>query len=202
MEISTKEIWEKLKKGSIIIYTTDTVYGVGGIIEEETLVKIYKAKSRSFSSPLIALVNSLEKVKEIAFIEEKNHEKVEKLIKAFWPGGLTIILKKKDIVPSIMVSNGETVGVRMPNHKKALEIIESAGGILATTSANISGESTPSSFEELSEEFKKKVDIIVDGGKCPIGTASTIIDMTSENVKILREGSISKLEIENVIGKI
>ncbi|NME35409.1 MULTISPECIES: L-threonylcarbamoyladenylate synthase [Fusobacterium] len=202
MEISTKEIGEKLKKGSIIIYPTDTVYGVGGIIEEETLVKIYKAKSRSFSSPLIALVNSLEKVKEIAFIEEKNHEKVEKLIKAFWPGGLTIILKKKDIVPSIMVSNGETVGVRMPNHKKALEIIESAGGILATTSANISGESTPSSFEELSEEFKKKVDIIVDGGKCPIGTASTIIDMTSENVKILREGSISKLEIENVIGKI
>ncbi|MCI6151863.1 L-threonylcarbamoyladenylate synthase [Fusobacterium perfoetens] len=202
MEISIKEIGEKLKKGNIIIYPTDTVYGVGGIIEEETLIKIYKAKSRSFSSPLIALVNSLEKVKEIAFIENKNQEKMEKLIKAFWPGGLTIILKKKEVVPSIMVSNGETVGVRMPNHKKALEIIESAGGILATTSANISGENTPSSFEELSEEFKKRVDIIVNGGKCPIGTASTIIDMSSENVKILREGSISKLEIENVIGKI
>lgn len=202
MEISIKEIGEKLKKGNIIIYPTDTVYGVGGIIEEETLIKIYKAKSRSFSSPLIALVNSLEKVKEIAFIENKNQEKIEKLIKAFWPGGLTIILKKKEVVPSIMVSNGETVGVRMPNHKKALEIIESAGGILATTSANISGENTPSSFEELSEEFKKRVDIIVNGGKCPIGTASTIIDMSSENVKILREGSISKLEIENVIGKI
>lgn len=202
MEISIKEIGEKLKKGNIIIYPTDTVYGVGGIIEEETLIKIYKAKSRSFSSPLIALVNSLEKVKEIAFIENKNQEKIEKLIKAFWPGGLTIILKKKEVVPSIMVSNGETVGVRMPNHKKALEIIESAGGILATTSANISGENTPSSFEELSEEFKKRVDIIVNGGKCPIGTASTIIDISSENVKILREGSISKLEIENVIGKI
>lgn len=202
MEISIKEIGEKLKKGKIIIYPTDTVYGVGGIIEEKTLIKIYKAKSRSFSSPLIALVNSLEKVKEIACIEEKNQKKVEKLIKAFWPGGLTIILKKKNIVPPIMVSHGETIGVRMPNHKKALEIIESAGGILATTSANISGESTPSSFEELSDEFKAKVDIIVDGGKCPIGTASTIIDMSNENIKILREGSISKLEIENVIGKI
>lgn len=200
--LNYKEIGKKLKNGELIIYPTDTVYGVGGIMnKKETLERIYIAKTRSFSSPLIALVSSLEKVEEIACIDY-NRFKIFKLIEKFWPGGLTIILRKKEIVPGIMVSNGKTIGVRMPNHEIALRIIESAGGILPTTSANISGEKTPSSYEELSEEFKKKVDIIIDGGESPIGEASTIIDMSGENIKILREGSISKEEIEKIIGKI
>lgn len=197
-----KEIGEKLKNGELIIYPTDTVYGVGGIMnKKETLERIYIAKTRSFSSPLIALVSSLEKIEEIADVDY-NKIKIFKLIEKFWPGGLTIILKKKEIVPGIMVSNGQTIGVRMPNHEIALRIIESAGGILPTTSANISGEKTPISYKELSEEFKKKVDIVIDGGKSPIGKASTIIDMSEKNIKILREGSISKEEIEKIIGKI
>lgn len=202
MEMSLEKIGIRLKKGELIIYPTDTVYGVGGVLKEDTLKKIYETKTRSFSSPLIALVNSLDKVDEIAIISDEHREKINKLIKRFWPGGLTIILKKRENVPAIMVSNGETVGVRMPNHKLALDIIESAGGILATTSANISGEATPSSFVEISPIFKERVDIVIDGGKCPIGTASTIIDMSKSKISILREGSISKEEIENIIGKI
>ena len=202
MEMALEKIGIRLKKGELIIYPTDTVYGVGGVLKEDTLKKIYEAKTRSFSSPLIALVNSLDKVDEIAIISDEHREKINKLIKRFWPGGLTIILKKRENVPAIMVSNGETVGVRMPNHKLALDIIESAGGILATTSANISGEATPSSFVEISPIFKERVDIVIDGGKCPIGTASTIIDMSKSKISILREGSISKEEIENIIGKI
>ena len=202
MEMSLEKIGIRLKKGELIIYPTDTVYGVGGVLKEDTLKKIYEAKTRSFSSPLIALVNSLDKVDEIAIISDEHREKINKLIKRFWPGGLTIILKKRENVLAIMVSNGETVGVRMPNHKLALDIIESAGGILATTSANISGEATPSSFVEISPIFKERVDIVIDGGKCPIGTASTIIDMSKSKISILREGSISKEEIENIIGKI
>lgn len=202
MEMSLEKIGIRLKKGELIIYPTDTVYGVGGVLKEDTLKKIYEAKTRSFSSPLIALVNSLDKVDEIAIISDEHREKINKLIKRFWPGGLTMILKKRENVPAIMVSNGETVGVRMPNHKLALDIIESAGGILATTSANISGEATPSSFVEISPIFKERVDIVIDGGKCPIGTASTIIDMSKSKISILREGSISKEEIENIIGKI
>lgn len=202
MEMSLEKIGTRLKKGELIIYPTDTVYGVGGVLKEDTLKKIYEAKTRSFSSPLIALVNSLDRVDEIAIISGEHREKINKLIERFWPGGLTIILKKRENVPAIMVSNGETVGVRMPNHKLALDIIESAGGILATTSANISGEATPSSFVEISPVFKERVDIVIDGGKCPIGTASTIIDMSKSKISILREGSISKEEIENIIGKI
>ena len=194
------EIGRLLKDGNLIIYPTDTVYGVGGIIEsDEAITKVYKAKERSFKSPLIVLVSDVSKIEEIAYIEEKNREKIEKLIKKFWPGGLTIILNKKENVPDIMVSGGKTVGVRMPD--PALKIIEAAGGLLPTTSANISGEATPKSYEELSEAFKERVEILVDGGKCPIGNASTIIDM-SDKPKILRTGAISIEEIEKIIGKL
>lgn len=202
-KLNYEEIGADLKKGKIIIYPTDTVYGVGGIITNENTIKnIYKAKDRSFSSPLIALVSSVDKIEDIAVINEANREKIMKLIKEFWPGGLTIILESREIVPPIMISNGKTIGVRMPDHETALKIIESAGGILPTTSANISGETTPCSYEELDEKFKCRVDIIVDGGKCPIGTASTIIDMSNENIRILREGAISQSQIEKLIGKI
>lgn len=202
-KLNYEKIGTELKNGKLIIYPTDTVYGVGGVItNEETIKNIYKAKDRSFSSPLIALVSSADKIEDIAFINEKNRKKIEILIKEFWPGGLTIILESKSIVPPIMISNGKTIGVRMPDHEIALKIIESAGGILPTTSANISGEKTPRSFEELDEEFKNRIDIIVDGGVCPIGTASTIIDMSNENIKILREGAISQKQIEMAIGKI
>ncbi|WP_373080418.1 L-threonylcarbamoyladenylate synthase [Fusobacterium varium] len=196
------KIGEFLKDGNLIIYPTDTVYGVGGIIDsDEAITKIYKAKERSFKSPLIVLVSDVAKIEEIAYIEEKNREKIEKLIKEFWPGGLTIILNKKNNVPDIMVSGGKTVGVRMPDLDTALKIIEAAGGLLPTTSANISGEATPRSYNELSEAFKERVEILVDGGKCPVGTASTIIDM-SDKPKILRVGAISVEDIEKIIGKL
>ena len=181
LNIDYEEIERYLKAGKLIIYPTDTVYGVGGIIEsEETIENIYKAKERNFKSPLIVLVSDMEKIEKIAYINEKNREKIEKLIKRFWPGGLTIILKRKDNVPDIMVSGGATVGVRMPEHEIALNIISRAGGMLPTTSANISGEATPKSYAELSEEFKSRVDIIVDGEESQKVSASTIIDMSDE----------------------
>lgn len=195
-------IKEKVKAGSIVIYPTDTVYGVGAdIFSLAGIERIYAAKERNFTSPLIALISDRKYVEEIAYIDEENRDKVQALMENFWPGGLTIILRKKDVVPGIMVSNGETVGVRIPNHKISMEIIESVGGIMPTTSANISGEKTPRSFEELSQVFKERVDILVDGGASPLGTESTIIDMSKNTPKILREGSISKNEIEKVIGK-
>ena len=202
LDIDYKRIGELLKEGNLIIYPTDTVYGVGGVIDsDEAITKIYKAKERSFKSPLIVLVSDISKIEEIAYIEEKNREKIEKLIQEFWPGGLTIILNKKDNVPDIMVSGGKTVGVRMPDHEIALKIIESAGGLLPTTSANISGENTPRCYDELSEIFKERVEILVDGGKSPIGNASTIINMSGEP-EVLRIGAVSVESIEKIIGKI
>lgn len=201
--IDLKKIKEKLDCGNIIVYPTDTVYGVGASIDSiEGINKIYHTKERSFTSPLIALVSKIEYIDKIAIIEKEKKEVIEKLAKEYWPGALTIILKKKESVPSIMVSNGETVGVRIPNLKISQEIIQAAGGILPTTSANFSGEKTPKSFEEVNEKFKSKVDILVDGGKSPLGVESTIIDLTKDIPVILREGVIKKESIEKVIGKI
>lgn len=197
------QIKRKLLEGALLIYPTDTVYGLGAVIDrEESLKKIYEAKSRAFSSPLIALVSSVDKIEKIAHIDEKNEKIVKELAKNFWPGALTIILKKKDIVPGIMVSNGDTVGIRIPDLKISLDIIEMAGGILATTSANISGEPSPRSYAELTDEIKSRVDIVIDGGECKIGEVSTIIDLTKSIPKILRKGAISIEEIKKIIGEV
>lgn len=201
--IDLEVIKNKLNNDGIIIYPTDTVYGVGASINSlKGLHRIYEAKERDFKSPLIALLSKTEYIEKIAIIDKEKKEIIEKLAKEFWPGALTIILNKKDSVPDIMVSGGETVGIRIPALKLAQDIIESVGGILPTTSANISGEKTPKSFEELSENFKERVDVIVDGGKSPLGIESTILDLTKTFPKIIREGAIKKETIEKVIGKI
>lgn len=201
--IDLEIIKNRLINDGVIIYPTDTVYGVGASIDSlKGLCKIYEIKERDFKSPLIALLSKVEYVEKIAIIDEKKKTIIEKLANRFWPGALTIILNKKETVPDIIVSGGKTIGVRIPDLKLAQEIIESVGGILPTTSANISGEKTPRSFEELSEEFKKRVDIVVDGGKSPLGMESTILDLTKTFPKILREGAIKKETIEEVIGKI
>lgn len=201
--INLEVIKNELNNDGIIIYPTDTVYGVGASIDSlKGLQKIYEAKERKFNSPLIALLSKVEYIEKIAIIDEGKKIIIDKLAREFWPGALTIILNKKENVPGIMVSNGETVGVRIPALKLAQDIIESVGGILPTTSANISGEKTPRSFEELSEKFKERVEVIVDGGKSPLGIESTILDLTKTLPKILREGAIKKETIEKVIGKI
>lgn len=197
-----QRIKKVLENGELIIYPTDTVYGIAGsIYNEESLKNIYLAKKRDFSSPLIVLISDLKKLDEIAIIPDENREKIDNLISNFWPGALTIILKKQEWIPNIMTNNKDTIGVRMPNLDTALQIIEEAGGVLPTTSANISGEKTPNSFLELSKEIKEKVTLVIDGGATPLKQESTIIDMTSIP-KILRTGAISIEEIEKIIGKI
>lgn len=194
---------QRIKSGELIIYPTDTVYGLGAIISnEESINNIYFAKSRSFNSPLIALLSSVDKVDEVAEVSVEDRELLNKLAKAFWPGALTVILRKKDYIPEIMVSGGNTIGVRIPNLDLAIKIIDLAGGVLATTSANISGELSPKSYEELSETIKSKVNLLIDGGKCKLGEVSTIIDLTKKVPKILRKGAITTEEIEKIIGKV
>ncbi|MGL4867214.1 MAG: L-threonylcarbamoyladenylate synthase, partial [Cetobacterium sp.] len=157
---------------------------------------------RAFSSPLIALLSKVEYLETISNVDKKTKQIVDKLANKFWPGALTIILNKKDNVPDIMVSSGQTIGIRIPALKLAQEIIESVGGILATTSANISGEKTPKSYEELDSNFKNRADIVIAGGKSMLGIESTILDLTTDTPLIIREGAIKKIEIEEIIGKL
>ncbi|MGL5902810.1 MAG: L-threonylcarbamoyladenylate synthase [Cetobacterium sp.] len=202
-KIDYENIKKILNEDGIIIYPTDTVYGVGAKIDSlKGLKKIYDAKERAFSSPLIALLSKVEYLETISNVDKKTKQIVDKLANKFWPGALTIILNKKDNVPDIMVSSGKTIGIRIPALKLAQEIIESVGGILATTSANISGEKTPKSYEELDSNFKNRADIVIAGGKSMLGIESTILDLTTDTPLIIREGAIKKIEIEEIIGKL
>ncbi|MGL5960414.1 MAG: L-threonylcarbamoyladenylate synthase [Cetobacterium sp.] len=202
-KIDYENIKKILSEDGIIIYPTDTVYGIGAKIDSlKGLKKIYDAKERAFSSPLIALLSKVEYLEKISIVNKKTKQIVDKLANEFWPGALTIILNKKDNIPDIMVSGGKTIGVRIPALKLSQDIIESVGGILATTSANISGERTPKSYDELDINFKIRADIIIDGGETPLGIESTILDLTRDTPVIIREGAIKKIDIEKIIGKL
>lgn len=200
--IDLKLIKEYLETGKIIIYPTDTVYGVGASIKSiDGIKKIYTSKNRDLKLPLIALISKKENINKVAYVNEKQKKIVEILIEKYWPGPLTIILNKKKCVPEIMVSNGKTVGVRLPDLKLTRDIIEGVGGVIPTTSANISGEKSSKKLEEISEKFKEKADIIVETLEISTGIESTVVDLTKNIPVIIREGAIKKEELIELFEK-
>ena len=187
-EGNLKTIKKVLDNDGIIIYPTDTVYGIGcNCYSEKGLKKLYSFKNRPLNKPINVLTNSYEKIKKVS----KNiSKKEEELIKKYLPGDMTIILEKDDKIPDLLTANLNTIGVRIPNNDISLKILEYYEYPLATTSVNLSGESPGIEVDDFYEEFKDKVDIIIDGGKSPIGTPSTIVKVENNNIKILREGNL------------
>lgn len=191
---------EILKNGGLVGIPTETVYGLGGnAFSAEAVTKIFAAKERPFFDPLIVHIADFESINNIAIIES---DKVRKLADAFWPGPLTMILKKRENIPLIVTSGLDTVAIRMPNHKVALEIIKNGGGAIAAPSANPFGYLSPTSAEHVEEQLGKRIDMIIDGGNCTIGVESTVIDMTAVIPTILRPGGLEKEKIESVIGEV
>ena len=195
-----KEIAEIIKKGGIGIVPTETVYGIGANgLDEKAVEKIYLAKGRKQDNPINLLVNNIEMVEKVA----KNISELEyKLMKTFFPGPFTIILNKKDIVPNIVTANQNTVGVRMPKNDIALKLIEYAGVPIAAPSANISGKPSGTDFKDIYNDFKDKVDFMIDGGESNIGIESTIVKVIDNIPHVLRPGSITAEEIEKISGKV
>lgn len=195
-----KEIAEIIKKGGIGIVPTETVYGIGANgLDEKAVEKIYLAKGRKQDNPINLLVNNIEMVEKVA----KNITELEyKLMKAFFPGPFTIILNKKDIVPNIVTANQNTVGVRRPKNDIALKLIEYAGVPIAAPSANISGKPSGTDFKDIYNDFKDKVDFMIDGGESNIGIESTIVKVIDNIPHVLRPGSITAEEIEKISGKV
>lgn len=183
-----EEIKEVLDQDGIIIFPTDTVYGIGcNCYSINGLKKLFAFKNRPLSKPINVLTDSIEKIE---MVSSGLKEKEKELIKKYLPGDLTIIVDKKENVPDLLTANLNTVGVRIPNHKMALEILKNYPYPLATTSVNLAGESPGVEVDDFLEEFQNKVDIIVDGGKSPIGVASTIVRVENDEIKILREGQL------------
>lgn len=187
-----------VKKGGLVVYPTDTVYGLGcNPLNEEAVKRVFKVKGER-KKPLPILACSMEDAEKIADFSQK----AKKIAEKFWPGPLTMVLPKKPILPSIVTCNQDSVGVRVPNHEVALLLICQSNGLLVGTSANKSGQKPPVTVEEAIQQIGDEIDVFLNGGSCPLKVSSTIVDLTSEQPQILRAGLISLREILSVIEKV
>ncbi len=204
IDASAKEILEKagriIKEGGLVAFPTETVYGLGGdALNPESSRKIYAAKGRPSDNPLIVHVSDMEAVEKI--VEEVPKE-AYKLAEAFWPGPLTLIMKKNDKVPYETTGGLDTVAIRMPNNRIALELIKRSGGFIAAPSANTSGRPSPTLARYCVEDLSGKIEMIIDGGQVGIGLESTIVDLTGERPMILRPGYITIEMLKDVLGEV
>lgn len=194
-----KEVARTIKQGGVVVFPTETVYGIGANgLNANAVKRIYEVKQRPLNKPISLLVNGTDMINEIA----QDITDLEKaLIKEFFPGPLTIILKKKDIVPNIVTANSNTVGVRMPSNEIALKLIEYTGVPIATPSANISGKPSGTNMEDIMKDFEGEVDYFIDDGPSKIGISSTIVQVIDGVPHILRQGKITEEQIMNIYKK-
>ena len=189
-----------LSEGETVIFPTETVYGLGAnALDEDAVIKIYEANGRPSDIPLI--VHICEKC-EVYNLAKDVSEKAELIMDEFWPGPITIILNKKDVVPYRTSGGLDTVAIRMPSHPIAREIIKQSGVPVAAPSANISGRPSPTKARHVYEEMNGRVSGIVLGDDCNYGLESTVLDMTGDIPMILRPGSITKEDLESVVGQV
>lgn len=191
---------EILKKGGLVAFPTETVYGLGAdALNPEASKKIYEAKGRPSDNPLIVHIAD---IKSMEVIAENIPKEAYRLAEVFWPGPLTMILNKKEIVPYNTTGGLETVAIRLPANKTARDIISRAGGFIAAPSANTSGKPSPTQAKHVIDDMFGRVDMIIDGGKSTLGLESTIVDLTGTVPMILRPGCITKSMLDNVISRV
>lgn len=189
---------ELLRQGEIVAIPTETVYGLAAdATNESAVMKIFIAKERPSDHPLIVHIDSLERVNDWA---QEIPGNAIKLAKHFWPGPLTMILKKKKSVSKVVTGGLETVALRVPNHKLTLEIIRTLGKGLAAPSANSHKRTSPTKPEHVLKTLYGKISAVLDGGPCEVGVESTIIDLTLQEPRIIRPGAITGHMIEAVLG--
>lgn len=184
--------------GGLVAFPTETVYGLGAdTLNPDAVKKIFSAKSRPMDNPPIAHVSKIEQVRELV---KEIPDKARKLMNEFWPGPLTIILEKSEKVSSVASGGLDSIAIRMPQNKIALELIDKSGCPVSAPSANLSGKPSPTDAEHVIEDLQGRVDI--HGWEVNIGLESTIIDLTGNTPIILRPERITKNQIENIIGKV
>jgi len=192
-EKDIKNVAATVKKGGVVIFPTETLYGLGGkASDEEVLKKIYHIKRRSPMKPLPVMISN---ISEVHGIISHFPERAKLLADRYWPGPLTLVMKSSPTVSPLITCGKDTVGIRIPANRIALDLLKAVGEPLAVTSANISREEDILTIDEIISYFEKEVDIIVDGGSLTFGVSSTVVDITPASPVILREGKISSGEI-------
>jgi L-threonylcarbamoyladenylate synthase len=202
-ELDNPKVLEHLRaiilRGGLVVFPTETVYGIGGnALDGEASRRIYAVKGRPSDNPLIVHIETPEELHNYVASIPKT---AEVLIRRFWPGPLTLILKKRPIVPDQTTAGLDTVAIRCPSHPAAQALIRACGVPIAAPSANISGRPSSTTFAHVVADLSGLVDAIIDGGDSPIGLESTVLDLTSQTPTILRPGSITKSMLETALGQ-
>lgn len=198
--LQLKECAEIIKKGGLVCMPTETVYGLGANAYDSVAVSnIFKAKGRPSDNPLIVHISNydmLELIVKESFLQKGT---MTALGDRFWPGPLTMIAPKTNIIPAAVSGGLDTVGVRYPNHPIAAALIKLAGVPIAAPSANLSGKPSPTCFEHVRDDMMGRVDVIIDGGDCSVGVESTVLDITGSVPNILRPGAVTLADVNSVI---
>lgn len=195
-----KQASEIIKKGGLVSFPTETVYGLGANgLDSDATSKIFEAKGRPQDNPLILHISSEDELKELV---REISDDARKCMDAFWPGPLTIIFNRSEIVPDSVTAGLDTVAIRMPSNKIALEIIRESKKPIAAPSANTSGKPSPTAAEHVYKDLDGKLELIVDGGRTGIGLESTVIDLTEDVPTILRPGGVTYEDLSKVLGRV
>ena len=189
-----------MRQGGVVAFPTETVYGLGArVFDADAVARVFAVKGRPFDNPLIVHVKDQA---QLQLLSPEVPALATDLIRTFWPGPLTLVLKRLDTVPAIVSAGLSTIAVRMPNHPIALGLIRELNEPIAAPSANQSGRPSPTSARYVQEELGNTVDLILDGGPCEVGLESTVLDMTSSPPRILRPGAITAEGLWSVIGEV
>jgi L-threonylcarbamoyladenylate synthase len=187
---------DALREGHVVIFPTDTVYGVGAAADrDEACQRLFELKGRATTKAIPILVATAADLEQVV---ESIPGSARKLMRRFWPGGLTIVFRRHPSFRSAALAGGDTVAVRIPDDLRARALINAAGGLLAATSANASGRPSPVTADDAALQLPA-VDVVVDGGPCPGGVESTVVDVTTDPPRILREGAIPARQVEAVL---
>jgi L-threonylcarbamoyladenylate synthase len=188
---------QTLKQGGVVAFPTDTVYGIGvTVFFSESIEKLFIAKGRDAAKAIPVLIGDPAQLAQVTdFVSESAYL----LTQRFWPGPLTLVVSRLPSLPGVL-SPVPTVGVRMPNHPVALALLRQSGP-LATTSANLSGGPDPTTAQDVFSQLNGRIDLILDGGSCPGGVPSTVVDCTSSDLRILRQGPLSLEDLKKALGE-
>lgn len=205
--IAVQQAAEILRRGGLVAFPTETVYGLGAnALDAAAVGRIFEAKGRPATNPIIvhtADAGQLTSVADLgALMRPRSPDDVKRLAERFWPGPFTLVLPKRDVVPDIVTAGGSTVAVRVPGHPVALALLKSVDVPLAAPSANRSMELSPTTAEHVLRGLGGRIDMILDAGPTTSGIESTVLDLTSDPPRILRPGLVTAAEIEAVIGPI
>ncbi len=199
MNKNIKNVAEIMKNGGIAVFPTDTVYGLGAVPLKKSIEKIYEIKKRDFSKKIIALINDISNLNEMIDETSENMDKISPVLREYWPGELTVIFKANRKFTRKFDEELETIGVRIPKNETALEIIKNAGGIVLTTSANISGENPVTRLNSLNKEIREKADCVIEDESTLTGKPSTIVKYENGEIELLRKGNVPIKNIKKLM---